>query len=376
MTGLKKLQLSLVTLFVSTAVCVSAQAAVQDMKKAKCGGFYAELEPFYARSSDSFLNTTPFAWSDASTFEIGPASILRNKFYSFDPDWNWGVRIGIGYDYPSSECCNYGVALDYTYFDSRDNQRVNGIFDTEIDLPIEPALYPYISNQSPDELAFTNVDANLKERYHTLDLLAYRNTLACNCINLQFFTGARYFKLTEEFNENFYVDAQFLDSTPFLGDRASFRFKNNFDGVGPRVGVNGFYPLACNFGINVQFAANLIYGCSQSQYHASQEDFNLGLVTERAEVNSVSNSKAHFIPGLSGKVGLSYRLAFNNCSCSSMSVELGYRGDKYFNAAETAAVSRVTSDRPSDGYTPISASDGPYADFDLTGPYLNISFHM
>jgi hypothetical protein len=74
------------------------------------------------------------------------------------------------------------------------------------------------------------------------------------------------------------------------------------------------------------------------------------------------------VPGLSGKVGLAYRGVF--CNCSSLVIEAGYRGDKYFGVAQDSSFVQFDNS----GFN--LDKDATHHDFSIAGPYISVSFHV
>lgn len=371
MNGLKKKSLSLGSLLLATSITQVAHATViQDQCVRQHGGWYVEVEPFWARAKDSLLTTLPFAETNINEFEFTPTGTFSsrdNRAHTFDSDYEWGYRVAVGYDFPSCTCCTYGFSLEYTYHKAEDDRHIGPFVNSDG----APALFSFFSFFGPDT---TNADANYDFKYYAIDLLGHRTSTICNCVDLQFFAGARYVRLKEDHHRHLFVPDELVDDAFDTGSDVSDFFsdhKTRFDGVGPRVGFNVFYQFAHGFGLVTEAAGNLVFGCSDSEYSESiSEFFSLGDddvgVFEGTHHNKVDRH-ANVVPGLSGKVALAYRATFRNCS--SLAIEAGYRGDKYFGIADHSTI--VFPDAFDEGFN----KDGVYHDYDLSGPYISISFH-
>lgn len=367
MERFNKFHMSLVTLFLSTTVVSSASAIAPSQQVRQHGGWYVEVEPFYAKAKDTLLSTLPFAETSVETFFEDDIELEREDsiLHTFRPGRKWGFRVAAGYDFPSCNCCTYGFSLEYTYLKIDDNQRLTNFVDEDF----EPALDDHYGFFDADA---TDANVNLEYKYHAVDLLGHKNLSVCGCVDLQLFSGARYVHLKEELNRHLFVNADLFDDVISEDNTASDFFSNynaKFDGLGPRVGVNAFYPVACGVGIVTEVAGDLLFGVSRSDYSERLRDvFDEGETVFEGRFHEHNKSDAHVVPGLSGKVGLAYRTVF--CNCSSVSVELGYRGDKYFGIGyHSALVNPVDFDA---GFV----KDGSFHDFDISGPYLNLTYRM
>lgn len=371
MHGLKKLHWSLFAILLSSGISQVAEATVlQDQKVRQHGGWYAEVEGFHAKAADSLLSTLPFASTDLFILPIVTASTVFTStdhvIHTFHPEWNCGYRLALGYDFPSCSCCTYGFSLEYTHHKVDDDRHLRGFINPNF----LPALDDFYGNFDADATA---ADASYDFKYHSIDLLGHKNFTVCNCVDVQLFAGARYSRIKEDLHRHLFVEDEFIDDVLGAGFTASdfiHDYDSKFNGLGPRVGFNAFYQVACGFGLVTEFATDLLFGYSDSSFFERNIDTNLvdGTLLVDEDVTHVhQDHNANVVPGLSGKVGLAYHATFRNCS--SLAVELGYRGEKFFGALDhSSLVFPVDFDA---GFI----KDGVYHDYSISGPYLSISFH-
>ncbi len=363
MTGLKKLHLLLVPVLLASAV--ASASTISDQAR-RHGGAYFQVEAFDARVGDTLLSSLPFAHTLDITGVL-PSTVLSD-FHYFKNDNDWGWHLAAGYDYPSCTCCNYGFSLEFTWFRSDDDKHLAGFINEDG----EPVLVPVTSFFG---FGATDVNASFDTRYHAIDLLGHQNRTFCNCVDVQFFAGARYVNFKENYDTHFFTPDDLADDVLAAGSTVSDYFAHHrakFDGLGPRVGFNVDYNVYCGFGLFTELAGNLVFGRSDSDWHDAIETTDLvdGVATliSTGENFNKSHKNGFAVPGLSGKVALTYRTAF--CNCSSLSVELGYRGDKYFGIANHSSLVRFGA---------VAANyikDGNYHDFDVSGPYVAVTYHM
>lgn len=365
MKGLKKLQLSLIVLLFSGNVINNVYATPTD-KRMRChSGWYGDVEAFHARVSDSLLSNLFFGESIASESSPGVERIFTKDFY-LNPVTDWGYRLALGYDFCGTACCNYGFSLEYTHFNSSTNTVLSGFLDDIASPTLFAAEVVQLS------ATYTNAVFRWDTKYNAVDFLGHQNLTFCKCVDVQLFAGARYINLREHLNRDYFDDEnlipEILDGGRAVVDLFS-QFKNKFDGVGPRIGFSTFYPFTCYFGLATECSGELLLGSSRLNYNedASRLIPNLGgLELTNFEFRTDYPRNTRIVPGLGGKAALVYRGGWSNCS--SLTVEVGYRGDEYFGATDNRvfqAFNRI-------GFGKVRA----YHDFHLSGPYASVSYHF
>lgn len=364
MRGIKKLcSLFFIILLTMT---VTAQADVFTPKVSRHGGAYISLEGFNAEGNDTFISNQPFGVVMIA-HTAAPDFTADNRNLNFNTDTDWGYRIAVGYDYRSCCPCNYGFSLEYMHYhtneyDSFTLEPRTSLETTRVVVPIDANLPVFFSRD------FTAVNARFSSKYDTVDLLAHHNRVLCQCVDAQFFLGARYLNLKQDWHSQFTetVSPVLINTT---NEELLLNFKNRFHGIGPRVGIAGFYPFYCNFGVSAEVAGNLLFGCTNSEFteHFTGQDLLTGS-TEVSSFRDEGRDRAKFVPAWSGKVALAYHADF--CNCSGLTVEVGYRGDKYYEISDVRAwVQAIPGDS-------AQIKNGLYHDYEITGPYLSVSYHM
>jgi hypothetical protein len=374
----KKLQLSFVTLFLM-AGATSAQAIAPDKSVRACGGWYVEAEPFWARQTDTLISTLPFAANTILSMGQVASGIGTVNFYYYRPDHDFGFRLAAGYDFCGTNCCNFGFSLEYTHLDTNNDKSIQSPFLVGGAGALVPALVPYASASFLSFAGANNADTSLDFKYDTVDLLGHKNWTICNCVDVQAFAGARYVRFRENFHTHFYnnpTDAAILLDEVGLSEDFKQNFDTRSDGVGPRVGFNVFYPVAKGFGLATEVAGNLLYNETRSDY-SELLLLTSPLVLENnfSQIRLDQSRLNRIVPGLSGKVSVVYRTFF--CNRSSLTVEAGYRGDKYFDLSNLGPFVQAVNGTAGGalGSAPFVTS-GVYHDVDISGPFLSISYHL
>lgn len=325
-------------------------------------GWYAEVEPFYVTVTDTLLTNSIYAVKVADPTILGDFK----KQYFLNLDHDWGARIAFGYD---MHCCpNYcdGLSVEYTTFDQTNRASVHNDNRTTAGLPVlAPAEFIDITDES--SARFSDASSSLSQKFCTFDLLFHRILAMSHCLTVKTTAGVRYFALKEQLR-NHYNFAGFIGPT-FVNNIYNVNFKNELHSVGPQIGTKMNFYVANGFGISGELTGSLLYGESFSEFHntynLSPGTTPLGPATSLSSFNEHDDT-GHVIPAVSAKIALTYQYFLPHCSY--VNVELGYRGDRYFNAANDVAFQQLLG---GDDFN----SKSNYQDFDLTGPFLSVSFH-
>lgn len=327
-----------------------------------CYRGYIEIEPFYAKATDSLLSNSIFAVKVADPGILGDFK----QEYPLDIDKSLGARIAVGYTFPNCGRKVYGLSLEYTFLNTDNDSNLQ---NNDRNIADKPVLAPAEFIDITDEAAarFSSASSKFDQHFATLDLLAHR-FCRMNCYSrVNVFAGIRYFHLNEHLH-NHYNFADFIEDV-FVTNIYDVNFKNETDQIGPHVGAALTYPVYCGLSLTGQITGSLLYGESHSRFnnfYSLSPDSTLGETTLLSSFNHHENS-AHFTPALSGKVGLSYQTCFNRCS--TWVFEVGYRGERFFNAINDVAFQQLlTGDDVN--------SNSNYQDFDLSGPYAAVTVKL
>lgn len=335
---------------------------VSALAQSTLSGWSFELEPFYAKATDDLLTESLYAVKVADPAIQGDHRELYHRAFEND----WGGRLAVGYTLPSCSNSNYGFSLAYTFFDNQDNRHIHNDNRNSAGRPVlAPAEFIDITEEG--NARFSDVKSNLATNYSTIDLLAEKNIAFCQGSKLKFFGGFRYFHLNEDLHNHY----------EFVGDIETVRvtnvydvrFENHLDTIGPEIGARGFYHLGSCFGLVGQLSGALLYGQANSEFN---NEYHLAPTSALGDTTNLTSSthlddSAHFVPALSGKVAISYQGSFE--LCRSFTLEAGYRGDKYFNAANDTA------------YQQLLAGDDinskcNYQNFSIAGPFLSLTVRV
>jgi len=217
-----------------------------------------------------------------------------------NPDYDWGFRVLGGYY--SCDSCNF-LTLDWVYWRS-----TNTITRTA------PAGQTIVDAN----LSITTGKFKIRSHYNRVNLRGgiylYRG---CD-INFYTYAGVRWVDIEEKRQIDGFATQQ--TGQPVL---AASRTKADFWGVGLEVGVGASYYLGCNFYLNGNIGGSTALG----------ERRFLSRLTDQATIHNSETinypTRTIVVPGVDLRLGVSYKY---DCSCFSITGEIGYEHTTYFNA--------------------------------------------
>lgn len=384
----RRMLCALITFAATTAVISASEAYGSSYGTGgykTCGGWYASLEGFHGHAHDTLLSKLPFALEQGFGENGSGEGDETFNFFHINPDKAWGWRAAVGYDFPSCTCDNYGFSLEYTHFDHGDDGHVNKLNSEVIgDDEINPFIFPILSSADKEDSFFDVANAHLNTRYDTLDVLGHKNIVACN-LQLQVFGGVRYLRIRENYDVHYGPTEFFFEGE---GETEGFddnvNFNNRFNGIGPRVGANMFYNVYCGFGVAGELAGSLLFGRNESDLNEAflERSFDEEFESEGQFIHNHhhDNDWDYVVPGISGKVALAYKTCF--CNNASLQVELGFRGDKYFNVIDNSAlvqslnIAQIVRQGQFFNCDAFLDKNATYHDFSIAGPYLAVTYHL
>lgn len=283
------------------------------------------LEALYMQSNTNFqyANVT-------STPAVGSA-VIDNE--SVTNEWNWGVEADISYMFPGS---SRDVSASYTHLNQDGNDSVSapgavgGVYGT------------FLSADS----AKGTTDQSLNAATLTFGQLL----TVGDRVSLHPFGGLAYADIDTTNKANYFTNiAGVSTSTDF------YKGTSDFQGIGPRAGMDAAVHLGSGFSIVGTMAGDLLVGSMDSDFYYN----NFTSLTSHYK----NDSYTQVVPELDAKLGLDYMYAFN--PNTSMNVQLGYQVVNYFNAESQDAVDSV-----------VVNSTNNTNDFDYNGPYLRLQLNV
>lgn len=347
-----------ITLLLGQFITLNASAYYQS--PSHCG-WYGGIEGIYAKATDTLLTNSLFAVKVADPKILGDFK----EEYHREPENSWGGSIFLGYDLPSCKKTYYGLLINYTFFHQHDTDFIKNDARDASDKPVI-ASAEFIDITDESGAKFSDARSKISYDFDTVDLLATKNKLLCNS-HLQVFTGIKYFHLREFLKNNYHFSGDIKDVSDIKNDY-HVNFSNKSSGVGPELGGQASYFICNGLSLSAHLAGSLLFSESFSQFqnrYLLTPSSTLGDETNLTSKNSHKDT-GRVIPALMGKVGIGYQARLRNCSY--LEIEAGYRGEKYFHAADDVAYQQLLAGDDIN-------SNSNYQDFDLSGPYVSITIH-
>ncbi len=325
----------------SLAVTASSLAYAQEDAQAPSleGGITASIGTFYAAPTGGnqdyaqvLVNTDDF-----DTF-------ANTQIAEVTPDYDFGFAASLGYVFEDTA---NSVELSYRGFDSDDNND-SVEFVNEVYVPVFDHFYDIATS-------------SLSYQFNAVDLMFNQFLDIGTHVQVRFAAGASYLNI--EKNQNNTYSEQDFNSPP--GDLYSqdANYQSEFDGFGPRVGIDGRYDFGEDIaGFGIVAGGSLAYyvgdldvtGTTITGIDPDESSQFTNTVTDDVDNHGVTNLRAN--------VGIDYVYFFENEE-STLGIELGYLIDYYADA-----ISDITFHDGNDG----DVFNTELSSFSYSGPYVNL----
>lgn len=267
------------------------------------------LEATYLRPSRSNMD---FAIESPTT----SFTQTQGKVVSVNPDYTPGGRLGLNWAKGSGN----DIGLQFTWLDASDNASAGVPADG---LLIGTRLHP---NSIIDESKPTSASAAYDFKHYAVDLSVGQRISVGKNLNLRLFGGLRYASLDQDF-EVFYKDS-------VTGRTVNISDRNNFDGIGSRLGFEGDWDIGDGFSIFTEASGSLLVGNLEQKYLDVGYD---GISTTNTRVDIEERFENRVVPVVEGRVGITYHAKL--ASARRLSVSLGYEWQNWYNVVSVVRFS-------------------------------------
>jgi len=230
---------------------IENRVSALEQRKGANGMINPPAKPVVKDGADFFLEAQALylhATEDGMDFAIennSAASFLDGRVKNARYDWNWGFRIGAGYNLPHD---GWDLFLNWTWFHSRGHQDKNAL--------LGQVLIATRANASDTEGDVQAVQAEHNQRLHLnlIDLEIGREFFVSKSLTFRPHMGLR----TGWIYRNF--DVEYAGGTQLANTALKDTFHNRYRGMGLRSGFDTQWGLGNGVSLYGELAASLLYG--------------------------------------------------------------------------------------------------------------------
>lgn len=237
-------------------------------------GFYLLVDVLYWRAR---VGGSEYALSDSSA-----AVLPRNgTMQQVNLGWDWGFRVGAGYNFAHD---GWDANLVYTYYRTSDSDSVaSGLGGALVPLRGSSVINDQLTNFSVGSfIACSKATSNSRLSYNNLDFTLGRNYYVSKMVSFRPNIGvqAAWIDLKQDTNYSGGISSFGVDNlgvhTVFVND------KQKFWGIGPRLGFEGKWTMGRGFSLFGNGSASILYG-SWKVTHKNW--FSADTTTNKIELN-------------------------------------------------------------------------------------------
>ena len=201
-------------------------------------------------------------------------TLIDAKYLNPDFKWNWGLKLGIGYNIPHD---GWDVGAVWTHFRGRASSHDDSDSeDNETLLPLWSAFAPATTNPAggPNTrgmLYANEIDTSWKVTLDLVDIELGREFWTSKYLTLRPFMGVRIGWIRQEFDLDH--SGGTWGSTPAFNTTALNNYvsiSNDFTGAGLRGGLNGTWYFTKGWGLIGNVALSVLYG----RFSVDHDEYN------------------------------------------------------------------------------------------------------
>ena len=296
--------------------------------------------------------------------ENSNAILGKSKIENFKPDWDFGVRAGIGYHTCHDD---WDLSLNWTYYktSSTDHAKAKDPRFLAMSQTLQRSQNGVDADYGSGAISLANsAKAFWKVQYNALDFEWGRPFWFGKCTSLHPFLGVRAAWIDQDFDSD-YNNVELTALTDVATNFATLplvtvRRNQDYWGVGPRLGLYSTWSFCGCFGFFANVSTSLLWGDFEQKYiqvehledNSTITDVNLRECYSRMQVN------------LEGTVGLNWGKYFCDCRYH-WNFQLGWDFVIWFNHNQIEIFPNVVS-------TGIFLR--PNGNLSFTGPSLQARF--
>jgi hypothetical protein len=288
--------------------------------------------------TDNYDITDPINGDDHCSQELPIKGKVKELSFN---KWDWGFRVGAGYNFEHGD---WDIYANYTYFT-----------DDSSDVTTAPQVYPivasifYLANSPANGSTgqynysqmrnFTKATSQFRFRFNRIDLELGRDFFVEKYLSLRPHIGLMTAWITQKQTSQ-YTGGDALDNTLTVHDH------NSYWGIGPRLGVNTKWRSCNGFGIIGNISAGIPYGRFDLDY---EQNFSY-----QPEMNYIdADGDMHrFTPTMQAQLGFGYDKTLS-CSNNHLSLFLAWDIQYWWRVSQhiNQDVGRIGEDMSLQGVT-------------------------
>lgn len=321
------------------------------------GSWTIGLEALYEESNNSDFH---YGASQITTTAANIATVSRHTLKT-DMDNDWGGHIDLGYNFAGD---GRYVKLGYTHLTTNDSEStsrdsgtlLNGIGFGTVSAGVTPTVVTAINpNLTNFPNGWDSAEGKTEYEYDAVDLVFGQRFDFGQKVTLDAFGGLRYVSLELENSAEYRVAATGVTTS----EQAFLDMKSEFQGIGPRAGMNAQVRLGSGFSLVGTFAGSLLVGEFDEHVRREQDVITVstGAIASGTITNDRTGDETRVVPELDARIGVNYTASFS--PDTAVGIELGYEVVNYFDVNGNSQVS----------YADTASHKN---DFAMQGPYLRL----
>lgn len=254
-------------------------------------------------------------------------TIKENEF-----DWEWGLKVGLGYNVPHDEWDVYG---NYTWYQPHSTESTSKAPPSGLAPLRQFGEIIAQKAKSHFDIAYHNVDIEVGRNYYISRFLSFRPFLSVKTSWI-------------DLDERLIYAASPLNGVAFPGEftTSGFDFKthssSDFWGIGPRIGVNSLWFLGYGFGLFADVASAIQYGYFKTVHKESFPPHVLANFNFDKNLIKVRSKFHRFVPYARLYAGLEWD-GYVNHQKQHIRLKLGYEVQYYWRVNQIPQIEDTTA---------------------------------
>lgn len=309
-----------------------------------CGNWFLQLSLLYWHAK---VNGTDFGYSIANS---NGQFAISGRLKEMEFDWDWGLKAGLGYNLTHD---GWDIFLGYTWFDTRGSKRASSSRNNAL-VPLQGSsaittpngFFAYSTKaRSLFRITLNSLDLEMGRYYYVSEHLALRPQIGAKAGWIQLGQAIRY---------GGGVLGTTGTATGADNHLVHVKGKNEFVGIGPRVGAFSSWHICRGLSIFGNVATSLLYG-----------NFDITHKNEYSLLKCLNNiklsEKCHiFIPNIEFQIGLQFAQYFND-DRNHVRLQINYDTQYFWRINQMIRANQILSlDKPVANYCHFSEDLGIY----------------